>query len=156
MIEVQVPKDVSVYESPLVGPLTARQTVCVAVAAAIEYVYYNIVQTVAPNIDMNILICVGMLFAVPVLYLAVGKPYGMKPETYIYYYLLPSLVGNKNRPYETKLTYDTMLELIDEQEELAAEQSGKIKGNKKNDKKNKNAKKKSPRRPRSKQDTMYA
>lgn len=24
MIEVQVPKDVSVYESPLVGPLTAR------------------------------------------------------------------------------------------------------------------------------------
>ena len=43
MIEVQVPKDVSVYESPLVGPLTARQTVCVAVAAAIEYVYYNIV-----------------------------------------------------------------------------------------------------------------
>lgn len=152
MIEVQVPKDVSVYESPLVGPLTARQTVCVAVAAAIEYVYYNIVQTVAPNIDMNTLICVGMLFAVPVLYLAVGKPYGMKPETYIYYYLLPSLVGNKNRPYETKLTYDT----IDEQEELAAEQSGKIKGNKKNDKKNKNAKKKSPRRPRSKQDTMYA
>jgi len=152
MIEVQVPKDVSVYESPLVGPLTARQTVCVAVAAAIEYVYYNIVQTVAPNT----LICVGMLFAVPVLYLAVGKPYGMKPETYIYYYLLPSLVGNKNRPYETKLTYDTMLELIDEQEELAAEQSGKIKGNKKNDKKNKNAKKKSPRRPRSKQDTMYA
>ena len=149
MIEVQVPKDVSVYESPLVGPLTARQTVCVAVAAAIEYVYYNIVQTVAPNIDMNTLICVGMLFAVPVLYLAVGKPYGMKPETYIYYYLLPSLVGNKNRPYETKLTYDTMLELIDEQ-------SGKIKGNKKNDKKNKNAKKKSPRRPRSKQDTMYA
>ena len=156
MIEVQVPKDVSVYESPLVGPLTARQTVCVAVAAAIEYVYYNIVQTVAPNIDMNTLICVGMLFAVPVLYLAVGKPYGMKPETYIYYYLLPSLVGNKNRPYETKLTYDAMLELIDEQEELAAEQSGKIKGNKKNDKKNKNAKKKSPRRPRSKQDTMYA
>ena len=56
MIEVQVPKDVSVYESPLVGPLTARQTVCVAVAAAIEYVYYNIVQTVAPNIDMNTLI----------------------------------------------------------------------------------------------------
>ena len=45
---------------PLVGPLTARQTVCVAVAAAIEYVYYNIVQTVAPNIDMNTLICVGM------------------------------------------------------------------------------------------------
>lgn len=83
MIEVQVPKDVSVYESPLVGPLTARQTVCVAVAAAIEYVYYNIVQTVAPNIDMNTLICVGMLFAVPVLYLAVGKPYGMKPETYV-------------------------------------------------------------------------
>jgi len=36
MIEVQVPKDVSVYESTLVGPLTSRQTVCLIAAAAVR------------------------------------------------------------------------------------------------------------------------
>lgn len=45
MIEVQVPKDVSTYESPLIGPLTARQAVCVAAAAAVEYIYYLVIST---------------------------------------------------------------------------------------------------------------
>lgn len=155
MIEVQVPKDVSVYESPLIGPLTARQTVFVAIAGVVEFVYYNIVQAIAPNLDMNTMICIGVLLAAPILYFAVGKPFGMKPETYLYYYLLPSLLGNKNRPYETKLTYDVMLEMIDMQEEIQAEQSGKINGSKKKTEK-KNTKKKTAKRPRSKQDTMYA
>ena len=48
-----------------------------------------------------------------------------------------------------------MLEMIDVQEEIQAEQSGKINGNKKKAEK-KNAKKKTAKRPRSKQDTMYA
>ena len=43
MIETQVPKDVSVYEAPLIGPLTSRQAICVAAAAAVEYIYYTIV-----------------------------------------------------------------------------------------------------------------
>ena len=38
MIEVQIPKDVSGYEAPLIGPLTSRQAICVAAAAAVEYI----------------------------------------------------------------------------------------------------------------------
>ena len=113
MIEVQVPKDVSVYESPLIGPLTSRQAICVAVAAAVEYVYYTIINSLNITLEMNSLICIGMLLAAPILYLAVGKPYGMRAETYIYYFLLPSLIAPKNRPYETVLTYDVMLDEIE-------------------------------------------
>lgn len=113
MIEVQVPRDVSNYEAQFIGPLTARQTICLAVAAVVEYVYYNVVKFLGIGLDMNALICIGIVIAVPILYLAMGKPYGMKPEMYIYNYLLPSLIAPKNRPYETKLSYDVMLEQIE-------------------------------------------
>ena len=86
MIEVQVPKDVSGYESPLIGPLTSRQAICVAAAIAVEYVYYTVINTLGLNLNTNTLICIGMVLAAPILYLAIGKPYGMRAETYIYYY----------------------------------------------------------------------
>lgn len=111
MIEVQIPKDVSVYESPLIGPLTARQTVCVAGAAATEYIYYLIVSNFFPGLDLNSIVGIGVLFAIPFLYMAVGKPYGMRPEVYIYYYFLPSILGSKDRPYMTEITFDTILKL---------------------------------------------
>ena len=118
MIETQVPKDVSVYEAPLIGPLTSRQAICVAAAAAVEYIYYTIVNTIGLNLDTNTLICIGMVLAAPILYMAVGKPYGMRAETYIYNYLLPSMVAPKNRVYETTIIYDVMYdELLKKYEE---------------------------------------
>lgn len=117
MIEVQIPKDVSIYESPLLGPLTARQTVCVAGAGAAEYLYYLAVKNFFPNLDMNSVVGIGMLIAIPFLYLAVGKPYDMRPEVYIYYFFLPSLLSNKDRPYETEIIYDTILTATGEEPE---------------------------------------
>ena len=76
MIEVQIPKDVSGYEAPLIGPLTSRQAICVAAAAAVEYIYYNIMNALNLGLDMNSVICIGVLLAAPILYLAIGKPYG--------------------------------------------------------------------------------
>ena len=118
MIETQVPKDVSVYEAPLIGPLTSRQAICIAAAAAVEYIYYTIVNTIGLNLDTNTLICIGMVLAAPILYMAVGKPYGMRAETYIYNYLLPSMIAPKNRVYETTIIYDVMYdELLKKYEE---------------------------------------
>ena len=150
MIETQVPKDVSVYESPLVGPLTSRQAICVAAAAAIEYVYYTVINTLGLNLDTNTLICVGMILAAPILYMAVGKPYGMRAETYIYNYLLPSMVAPKNRVYETTIIYDVMYdELLKEYEEEQLKNGIKPKNTQQ-------VKKKKPKRVKGKQDVMYA
>ena len=152
MIEVQVPKDVSVYESTLVGPLTSRQTVCLIAAAAVEFVYYNVVQTLNLGLDTNAMLCIGMMLAAPILYMAIGKPYGMRPEVYIYYYLLPSLLSNKDRPYETKLTYDSILEEIEKQEQLTEthQNHGKEKKNEKT-----KPKQKTKNKAKSKQDILY-
>ena len=150
MIETQVPKDVSVYEAPLIGPLTSRQAICVAAAAAVEYIYYTIVNTIGLNLDTNTLICIGMVLAAPILYMAVGKPYGMRAETYIYNYLLPSMVAPKNRVYETTIIYDVMYdELLKKYEEEQLKNGIKPKNTQ-------NVKKKKTKRVRSKQDIMYA
>ena len=150
MIETQVPKDVSVYEAPLIGPLTSRQAICVAAAAAVEYIYYTIVNTIGLNLDTNTLICIGMVLAAPILYMAVGKPYGMRAETYIYNYLLPSMVAPKNRVYETTIIYDVMYdELLKKYEEEQLKNGIKPKNTQ-------NVKKKITKRARSKQDIMYA
>lgn len=150
MIETQVPKDVSVYEAPLIGPLTSRQSICVAAAAAVEYIYYTIVNTIGLNLDTNTLICIGMVLAAPILYMAVGKPYGMRAETYIYNYLLPSMVAPKNRVYETTIIYDVMYdELLKKYEEEQLKNGIKPKNTQ-------NVKKKKTKRARSKQDIMYA
>lgn len=152
MIEVQVPKDVSVYESTLVGPLTSRQTVCLIAAAAVEFVYYNVIQTLNLGLDTNAMLCIGMMLAAPILYMAIGKPYGMRPEVYIYYYLLPSLLSNKDRPYETKLTYDSILEEIEKQEQLT--ETNKNHGKEKKNEKTK-PKQKTKNKAKSKQDILY-
>lgn len=152
MIEVQVPKDVSVYESTLVGPLTSRQTVCLIAAAAVEFVYYNVIQTLNLGLDTNAMLCIGMMLAAPILYMAIGKPYGMRPEVYIYYYLLPSLLSNKDRPYETKLTYDSILEEIEKQEQLT--ETNKNHGKEKKNEKTK-PKQKAKSKAKSKQDILY-
>ena len=150
MIETQVPKDVSVYEAPLIGPLTSRQAICVAAAAAVEYIYYTIVNTIGLNLDNNTLICIGMVLAAPILYMAVGKPYGMRAETYVYNYLLPSMVAPKNRVYKTTIIYDVMYdELLKKYEEEQLKNGIKPKNTQ-------NVKKKKIKRARNKQDIMYA
>ena len=150
MIETQVPKDVSVYEAPLIGPLTSRQAICVAAAAAVEYIYYTTVNTIGLNLDNNTLICIGMVLAAPILYMAVGKPYGMRAETYVYNYLLPSMVAPKNRVYKTTIIYDVMYdELLKKYEEEQLKNGIKPKNTQ-------NVKKKKIKRARNKQDIMYA
>ena len=148
MIEVQIPKDVSGYEAPLIGPLTSRQAICVAAAAAVEYIYYNIMNALNLGLDMNSVICIGVLLAAPILYLAIGKPYGMRAEVYIYNYFVPSVIANKTRPYETKIVYDTLLETIEKIESESEDKKTKEKQKQKQIQKHKRA--------RGKQDIMYA
>lgn len=125
MIEVQVPKNIDDYEATLIGPLTGRQAVCFAVAAGVEFLYFNIISSLEVNISMDSKIAIGVILAIPILMLAIWKPFGIRAETYIFYYILPSLIGKKERLYETKNTYDILLDLIDEAEEPAEKKESK-------------------------------
>lgn len=161
MIEVQVPKDISGYETPFLGPFTARQLVCVVITGIVEYIYYLIIKYLGISImatdDGSMVICIGIIIAVPILYFAAAKPYGMNPEIYIYHYLIPSLIAPKDRPYATKLTYDSILEEIDKKEEEESMKSGKQKEiNSMKKKKQKDRNKTNQTKVKGKQYTMYA
>lgn len=116
MIEVQVPKNIDDYEAALIGPLTGRQAVCFGAAAAIEFVYFSAVNSLNFGISLDSQIALGVILALPLLMLAIWKPFGMRAEVYVLYFVLPSLIGNKDRIYETEITYDIMLAQMEEQE----------------------------------------
>lgn len=42
MIEAKMPKDIRVYETKLIGPLTLRQTICLCVAIFVDIILYDI------------------------------------------------------------------------------------------------------------------
>lgn len=114
MIEVQVPKDIMQYEPTLIGPLTARQSIFIGITAAVEFIYYSIMQAAHISLAMDTLVGIGVLLAIPFLALAILKPFGMKPETYFLYYWIPELIGKQDRPYVIKNQYQVMLDEIKE------------------------------------------
>lgn len=123
MIEVQIPKDIEQYQATLVGPFTTRQVICIAVAAVCEFIYYTIIQATGAALATDTLIGIGSVIAIPFLLFAIWKPYGMKPETYIWYFLIPYLIGNKDRPYAIENTFS----LLFPQEEETADKNTKKK-----------------------------
>lgn len=112
MIEVQVPKNIMQYEPTLIGPLTARQSIFIGLAAAAEFIYYSIMQAANVSLATDTLVGIGVLIAIPFLALAILKPFGMKPETYFFFYVIPELIGKQDRPYVINNQYQVALNEI--------------------------------------------
>ena len=100
-------------------------------------------QALHISLAMDTLVGIGVLLAIPFLALAILKPFGMKPETYYLYYLIPEFIGKQDRPYVIKNQYQVVL---DEMKELS-----KTDENTKND----TAKKKKKSTTKSRLDKMY-
>ena len=58
MIEAKVPKDIRVYETKLVGPLTGREVVCSALMLTSAIITYNICCNVF-GMSLDMFICVA-------------------------------------------------------------------------------------------------
>lgn len=101
MIEMEIPKDVMSVETTLVGPLTARQAICFGLTAVVEYVYYTVAST---YFKMNIddLVGLGVIFAIPILSFCLFKPYDMPLEKWISKCLVHSLFSPKMRIYKAE------------------------------------------------------
>ena len=102
MIEVAIPKDVTKYKTTLIGPFTTRQTVCIAITAAVEILYYYIAKAIDPNISLQSMIGLGVFLAIPILAFAILEPYGMPLEKYLKNVFMLSVVAPAKRPYKTE------------------------------------------------------
>ena len=82
MIEAKVPKDIRVYETKLVGPLTGRELVCSVLMLTSAIITYNICCTVF-DMSLDMFVYVGIIACLPFAALGWYKPHGMRMETYI-------------------------------------------------------------------------
>ncbi len=96
MIEVKVPKDILKYEAKFVGPFTAKQLICGAIAIAIDVFLYNVLLKPA-NISNEILFYIICFIDIPIFALSVNNPLGIPLKKYIELLVFYTFVVPKKR-----------------------------------------------------------
>lgn len=110
-IEREILQDITKYKARLIGPLTARQTVCVVITGAICIPAYMIMKNYFV-MDFIFPVLLG-LAALP---MACGfvAPYDMPLEKFLYYFVQTSIISPPIRRYKKKMP----IELYAEQNEM--------------------------------------
>lgn len=118
MITVEMPEDIRKFEAKFMGNFTLRQTVCLAIGAAIVIPVALLVP-----VDLMYKFVIGALLLIPFMFAGWFKPQGMNFEVYamrmIYYYVLTPRI----RKAKMKNVYRTSYEKV-----LKAEEKKKLKG----------------------------
>lgn len=105
-IEIRINKEIGDYEPKLLGPLTARQTVCVAIATPVcIYIY----KYLAPILTGDVAGFFVMIPAVIAYLFGWPKPYGMRTEKFFQSIFVTTLLAPANRPYKTENHHESML-----------------------------------------------
>lgn len=103
MISIQIPKEISSYESKLIGPFTTRQTICVFCMALVDIILYNLIGGFV-SMDLAIFGCI--LGAAPFALIGWYKPYGMHFEKYVKSIFVSQFLAPTKRIYKTENTFD--------------------------------------------------
>ena len=101
MIELPVPKDISQYESKLIGPLTARQTAAAVAAGALVIA----VQKFAPIENKDVKMTLSIIVAV-LPFLFTLKIYGVYMEKFIRTAFISMVLAPNVRKYRTRNLFD--------------------------------------------------
>ena len=121
MIEIHINKDVGSYEAKLIGPFTARQTICIVIAAPICWALYTLASPyVSPDaagfltaIPAGIAWCFGWL-----------KPYGMRTEKFIQSVFINTVIAPTHRKYKTVNVHENAFAILEKHaKELEAAQN---------------------------------
>lgn len=96
MIEVKTPKNILVYKTRILGPLTVRQTICFAIVGLIDLIVY---QTIVKGSQLppEVIFYLFVFCDVPVLLFGYYEPMGMPLEKYLKFYIESSLIAPKYR-----------------------------------------------------------
>ena len=106
MIEVPVTKEINEYAPKLIGPLTARQTVCFVPCLII---CYFVIRYLRPYVGLEI---AGLCCFIPasIAYLfGWAKPYGMKTEKFLQDVFINRFIAPTHRKYKTENTHERVI-----------------------------------------------
>ena len=124
MLQIQIPKDIREYETKFIGPFTARQCICIVIAAVIEYVGSNIIKSIA-EIPISSYIPPLIIAAIPLILGFGDVVFHMKPEVYFKEVFLRSLKYPKVRPYKTHNFIDVQIREAKKELEMQEAKEGK-------------------------------
>ena len=104
-VQGPVPADIRKYQTKILGPLTLRQIVCIAIAGAIDLVFFQTIQPVL-QIPLNSLVYVLMAINLPILAFTINLN-GMTFERFLInvlykYYVLPTKRKSKKVLYSVQ------------------------------------------------------
>jgi hypothetical protein len=104
MIEREIPKDISKFETKLAGPFSARQTGCLIVAAGVVFIVYNSMK--AFSIDPTLTIFVCFICCLPFVAMGWKKPYGMAFEKFAKHYITYFVFAPPKRKYKSVTSFE--------------------------------------------------
>lgn len=119
MIEIEMSRDIREFEPKIIGPLSVRQLVCVAIGAVIAIPLFMLVPG-----PIEIRIVLAIFLAAPAFIAGFLKLYGMPAEKFFLKVLVPNLTNPTSRKYKTKNTFEY---LKGEPEHTEKDKSGKKK-----------------------------
>ena len=124
MIEAKMPKDIRVYETKLIGPLTLRQTICLCVAILIDIILYAAV--IKPfHVNIRLVVYLIMFADVPV-FAFTYKPMGMALEKYLKNVTLRSFMAPKTRKAKNVIYKINKPSLTEKQKKIKAKREKKL------------------------------
>lgn len=117
-VEIRITRELSDYSPKFVGPLTARQTLCVVPAGAVIYLMYSQLRPYLP-VDV-----IGFMCLVPAaIAWAFGwaRPYGMRTEVFLRSIFITMFLAPATRKYKMTNRYSKLFKTIEEAELKALE-----------------------------------
>jgi hypothetical protein len=112
-IEAQVPKDIRVYKSKVLGPFTLRQVICLAVAIAVDCILYFGIFSVF-NLSINFLVYAVIFVDLPIFAFTV-EPLGLPMEQYLHKVLLKQLLAPTRRKIKTQMSTPVAIKMTDKE-----------------------------------------
>ena len=143
-IEIEIPKDITKYESKLIGPLTTRQTICSVPAAGLAIAEAMLLKE---TLSQDMLIGIIIFTVIPFILLGWIKVYNLPFEKFLASVFVTIVLAPKHRKYITDNPIVYEEDISDALDESDGKQKPKAKSNNNNNnnnKKNNNKKKSVP------------
>ena len=104
MVETNIPKDIRVYKTRVVGPLTLRQLICLCIAVALDGLLYLVFENLL-HVPVRIFIFLLIFMDIPVMAFSIDVG-GVPMEVYLKNTIIYTLLAPTKRKMSTKLDDD--------------------------------------------------
>lgn len=106
MIEIRITKEISDYEPKLLGPLTLRQSACVACGAPLCYL---IIRYLAPVLTTEVAMFFCFIPAGIAYAFGWARPYGMKMEEFLRSVFVNRFLAPTRRKYKCRNVHEYVI-----------------------------------------------